>query len=57
MYDISGFMLGFTVATALIGTIVGALCAGKPVDHYGRKKSAVRDRHSLLLSELLAAVW
>ena len=38
VYDISGFMLGFAVATALIGTIVGALFAGKPVDKYGRKK-------------------
>jgi SP family xylose:H+ symportor-like MFS transporter len=38
VYDISGFWLGFTVATALIGTIVGALIAGRPVDRYGRKK-------------------
>jgi SP family xylose:H+ symportor-like MFS transporter len=38
VYDISGFMLGLAVATALIGTIVGALCAGRPVDRYGRKK-------------------
>jgi SP family xylose:H+ symportor-like MFS transporter len=38
VYDIGGFWLGFTVATALIGTIVGALLAGRPVDRYGRKK-------------------
>jgi MFS transporter, SP family, xylose:H+ symportor len=38
VYGISGFMLGFTVASALIGTIVGALVAGRPADRYGRKK-------------------
>ena len=38
VYDIGGFWLGFTVATALLGTIVGALVAGKPADRYGRKK-------------------
>jgi MFS transporter, SP family, xylose:H+ symportor len=38
VYGIHGFMLGFTVATALIGTIVGALIASKPVDRFGRKK-------------------
>ena len=37
-YQLSDGGLGFTVATALIGTIVGALVAGKPVDRYGRKK-------------------
>ncbi len=31
-------MLGFTVATALIGTIVGALAASRPADRYGRRK-------------------
>ena len=30
---------GFTVTTALIGTILGALAAGKPADRYGRKKA------------------
>jgi len=30
--------LGFTVAIALIGTIVGTLIVGKPADLYGRKK-------------------
>lgn len=37
-FSLSPFALGFTVATALIGTIVGALTAGKPADRFGRKK-------------------
>lgn len=38
VFDLSGFGLGFTVATALIGTIIGALCAGYPSNKFGRKK-------------------
>ena len=38
VYQLSPGGLGFTVATALLGTIFGALIAGKPVDRYGRKK-------------------
>src|SRR4051812_21980135 len=38
VYGIDGFLLGFTVATALLGTIVGALVASRPADRYGRKK-------------------
>ena len=39
VFDLTGFGLGFTVATALIGTIAGAAYAGlaKPADTYGRK--------------------
>ncbi len=39
VFDLSNFWLGFTVATALIGTIVGAAYAGlgRPADKYGRK--------------------
>jgi SP family xylose:H+ symportor-like MFS transporter len=34
----SSAVLSFTVTTALIGTIIGALVTGKPADMYGRKK-------------------
>nr|WP_275100568.1 sugar porter family MFS transporter [Serinicoccus chungangensis] len=39
VFGLSGFALGFTVATALIGTVVGAAYAGlgKPADRFGRK--------------------
>ncbi|MCG2624328.1 sugar porter family MFS transporter [Arthrobacter sp. I2-34] len=37
-FNLSPAGLGFTVATALIGTILGALTAGIPADRYGRKK-------------------
>ena len=36
-FDLSPFWLGFTVASALIGTIIGAISIGKPADKYGRK--------------------
>jgi MFS family permease len=29
---------GFTVASALIGTVIGSLIAGRPAEKYGRKK-------------------
>ncbi|WP_226346004.1 sugar porter family MFS transporter [Agilicoccus flavus] len=38
VFDLSAGMLGFTVTTALLGTILGALVAGRPADTYGRKK-------------------
>jgi sugar porter (SP) family MFS transporter len=38
VFHLSNSGLGFTVAIALIGTIVGALCAGKLTDKFGRKK-------------------
>jgi len=31
------FWLGFTVASALIGTVVGAIAVGRPADIYGRR--------------------
>jgi sugar porter (SP) family MFS transporter len=38
LFQLSGFWHGFTVAIALIGTIVGAVAAGRPADYFGRRK-------------------
>lgn len=37
VFDLGDFSLGFTVASALIGTIVGAVAAGRPADVFGRR--------------------
>ena len=37
VYQLGPFSLGFTVASALIGTILGAMCAGWPADVKGRR--------------------
>ncbi|MBN2063702.1 MAG: MFS transporter, partial [Sedimentisphaerales bacterium] len=37
-YNLDSKLLGFTVASALIGTIIGAISISKPSDRYGRKK-------------------
>ncbi|MHC4178662.1 MAG: sugar porter family MFS transporter [Planctomycetota bacterium] len=40
--ELSGsFWYGFTVASALIGTIVGAIVAGRPADAFGRRTTLV----------------
>ena len=36
-FVLEDFWLGFTVAAALIGTIIGALTAGQPADKFGRR--------------------
>lgn len=38
-FGLGDAMLGFVVTTALIGTIIGALAAGRPADRFGRKKA------------------
>ncbi|MBQ2683369.1 MAG: sugar porter family MFS transporter [Thermoguttaceae bacterium] len=38
-YHLSSFAHGFTVSIALIGTIIGAFCVGRPSDWLGRKIS------------------
>jgi sugar porter (SP) family MFS transporter len=37
IYSLSSFWLGLTVASALIGTVVGALIVGRPADRFGRR--------------------
>jgi sugar porter (SP) family MFS transporter len=37
VFELSSFWLGFTVASALIGTIIGAIMVGRPADKYGRR--------------------
>lgn len=41
IYGLSDFAHGFTMATALIGTIIGALFCGGPAERFGRKKSLI----------------
>src|SRR5665213_4321948 len=38
IFHLDSFWLGFTVAIALIGTVIGSLAVGKPADLVGRKK-------------------
>ncbi len=39
IFDLSNLWYGFTVASALIGTIVGSITVGRPSDVFGRKKT------------------
>ena len=38
LWSLSAFWQGFTVASSLIGTVIGAMTAGIPAQRYGRKK-------------------
>jgi sugar porter (SP) family MFS transporter len=38
LWSLSDFSHGFTVASALIGTVLGSMIAGKPAELFGRKK-------------------
>ncbi len=41
VFGLDSFQHGFTNAIALIGTIIGALFAGKPGDRFGRRNSLI----------------
>ncbi|MDP3914706.1 MAG: sugar porter family MFS transporter [Bacteroidota bacterium] len=60
VFQLSKFSLGFTVAIALIGTIIGTIIIGKPVDQFGRRKSLIFLSGLFALSTLgsaLSPVW
>ena len=56
VYGLSDFAHGFTIATALIGTILGALVCGKPAERYGRKHLLIVIAYLYLLSAIGSAV-
>ena len=40
-FNLNSTWLGFTIAIAIIGTIVGTLIIGKPAEKYGRRRSLI----------------
>ena len=41
VFGLSEFWLGFTVASALIGTVLGAIISGRPSDAFGRRTTLI----------------
>lgn len=41
VYNLTSFSLGFTVASAMIGTIIGAIAVGYPADRWGRRNTLI----------------
>jgi sugar porter (SP) family MFS transporter len=56
LFNLDGFWHGFTVAIALIGTLLGALISGKPADLFGRKRSLLAIAIIYLVSALGSAL-
>ena len=56
VFDLTEWWLGLTVASALIGTSLGALFAGKPADSIGRRDSLVWIAVLYLISAIGSAV-
>ena len=60
LWSLSDFLLGFTVAASLIGTVIGSMIAGNPAQRYGRKKVLLIIALMYLLSALgcsLTPTW
>lgn len=59
-FGLTDGMLGFTVASALIGTVVGSLVAGAPADRFGRRAVMLTVAICYVVSSLgtgLAGSW
>ena len=56
VYGLSDFLHGFTMSSALIGTIIGALFSTSPVEKYGRQKSLIVIAVMYLLSAIGSAL-
>lgn len=59
-FGLSAFWLGFTVAVALVGTIVGSSAVGAPADAFGRKNALFAIAAAYLVSAVgcaLAPEW
>lgn len=59
-FALSDPALGFTVASALIGTVIGSLVAGAPADRFGRRRMLLAIAIAYLVSSLgsgLANSW
>ena len=56
VYNLSDFAHGFTMASALIGTIIGALFIMRPVEKYGRRNSLIVIALMYLLSAIGSAI-
>ncbi len=60
LWSLSSFWQGFTVASSLIGTVIGSLIAGLPAQKYGRKKVLIVIAILYLLSAIGCAstsIW
>ena len=56
LWMLAGFAHGFTVASALIGTVIGSLIAGWPAEKYGRKKVLQAIGLIYLVTSLVTAI-
>ncbi len=56
LWSLDDFWHGFTVASALIGTVIGSMVAGRPAETYGRKRVLQAIGLLYLLTSLVTAL-